>query len=57
MTLLHHVLAVSMAESNDEDITQTNVMGFICVSVDSPSFLVFVLACWHVWICWMFCYR
>lgn len=29
--LLHHILAVSFAENLDEDITQTNVAGFICV--------------------------
>ena len=31
MQLLHHILAVSMAESADEDIVQTNVTGFIYV--------------------------
>lgn len=31
MALLHHIMAVSFAENNDEDIIQTNVAGFICV--------------------------
>lgn len=30
-SLLHHILAVSFADNNDEDIIQTNVAGFICV--------------------------
>uniref|UniRef100_V5GVE7 Protein CLP1 homolog n=1 Tax=Ixodes ricinus TaxID=34613 RepID=V5GVE7_IXORI len=30
--LLHHILSVSFAASSDEDILQTNVAGFICVT-------------------------
>lgn len=30
--LLHHILAVSFAESPDENVIQTNVAGFICVT-------------------------
>ncbi|XP_053683587.1 protein CLP1 homolog [Sabethes cyaneus] len=30
--LLHHVLAVSFAESTEENVIQTNVAGFICVT-------------------------
>ncbi|XP_035785095.1 protein CLP1 homolog [Anopheles aquasalis] len=30
--LLHHILAVSFAESTDENVIQTNVAGFICVT-------------------------
>jgi polyribonucleotide 5'-hydroxyl-kinase len=30
--LLHHLLAVSFAENTDEDVIQTNVAGFICVT-------------------------
>lgn len=29
--LLHHILAVSFAESIEDDVIQTNVAGFICV--------------------------
>lgn len=29
--LLHHILAVSFAESIEEDVIQTNVAGFVCV--------------------------
>lgn len=30
--LLHHILAVSFAESTDENVIQSNVAGFICVT-------------------------
>ncbi|XP_052894833.1 protein CLP1 homolog [Anopheles moucheti] len=30
--LLHHILAVSFAESTEENVIQTNVAGFICVT-------------------------
>ncbi|XP_052861487.1 protein CLP1 homolog [Anopheles cruzii] len=30
--LLHHILAVSFAENTDENVIQTNVAGFICVT-------------------------
>lgn len=29
--LLHHLLAISFAESPEEDVIQTNVAGFVCV--------------------------
>jgi polyribonucleotide 5'-hydroxyl-kinase len=29
--LLHHLISISMAESGEDDIIQTNVTGFICV--------------------------
>jgi len=32
MQLVHHLLAVSVADSGEEDLVQTNVTGFICVS-------------------------
>lgn len=31
-TLLHHILAISFADSVEDDIIQTNVVGFICVT-------------------------
>ncbi|XP_058053652.1 protein CLP1 homolog [Anopheles bellator] len=30
--LLHHILAVSFAENTDENVIQTNIAGFICVT-------------------------
>lgn len=32
LTLLHHILSISFADSTDEDIVTTNVTGFICVT-------------------------
>ena len=48
MQILHHLLAVSMAENPEDDVVQTNVMGFICVyvthsiphSTDTPTQLI-----------------
>ena len=31
MQLVHHILSVSIADSNEEDVVQSNVTGFICV--------------------------
>lgn len=29
--ILHHLLAISFAENSDENVTTTNVAGFVCV--------------------------
>lgn len=43
--LLHHILSVSFAASSDEDILQTNVAGFICVTeVDVERQMLTVLS-------------
>lgn len=31
--LLHHLLSISFASSNEDDVIQTNVAGFVCVYV------------------------
>lgn len=43
--LLHHILAVSFAESIEDDVIQTNVAGFICVThVDCDRQTITVLS-------------
>ncbi|XP_014676497.1 PREDICTED: polyribonucleotide 5'-hydroxyl-kinase Clp1-like isoform X2 [Priapulus caudatus] len=43
--LLHHVLAVSMALTSDDDIVRSNVMGFICINgVDMEKKVLTILA-------------
>ncbi|EFX89485.1 protein CLP1 homolog [Daphnia pulex] len=43
--LLHHLISISMAESGEDDIIQTNVTGFICVNnVDLERQMLTVLS-------------
>uniref|UniRef100_A0A1A9W0M8 Protein CLP1 homolog n=1 Tax=Glossina brevipalpis TaxID=37001 RepID=A0A1A9W0M8_9MUSC len=43
--LMHHILAVSFAESTDEDVIGTNVIGFVCVTdVDMERQSVMILS-------------
>ncbi|XP_011201650.1 protein CLP1 homolog [Bactrocera dorsalis] len=44
-SLLHHILAISFAESTDEDVIGTNVAGFVCVTdVDMDRQTITVLS-------------
>lgn len=43
--ILHHLLAVSFAENADDDVIQTNVAGFVCVTnVDMERQTITVLS-------------
>lgn len=43
--ILHHILAISFAETADEDVINANVLGFICVeSVDAEQQTMTVLS-------------
>uniref|UniRef100_A0A1B0CM03 Clp1 C-terminal domain-containing protein n=3 Tax=Lutzomyia longipalpis TaxID=7200 RepID=A0A1B0CM03_LUTLO len=45
LNLLHHILAVSFAESAEDDVIQTNVAGFVCVGqVDMERQVVTILS-------------